>query len=311
MARHTTLSDQDIDVISDNFGLEIIRYQPIDGGAENSSFLLNTRRYDYVLTFYEKKSFAGAEHMVQLLNHLAAHGYHTNQVVPAADGSFVSTYLGKPLTLKTWIPGDTLRETAQKDYRSIGRAIAQLHLIPAPEFLSRVHSYGLEHMPASLDYQADLEYKAWLADMITYLRDHFPAGLPQALIHSDLFDDNIIYHQGQFQAIIDFADACFYPRAYDIGSVLFGACVQAGELDFDRTREVIRGYQEVSALQADERAAIQFFAVYAGAAISAWHYLNTFIRQPADSREDKYKLAAQRTEHIYHIPQAEFNSILE
>jgi len=311
MARHTNLADQDIAVISDKYGFEIIRYQAINGGAENSSFLLNTRSHDFVLTFFEKKSFAGAEHMAQLLNHLAAHGYHTNQVVPAVDGSFVYPYQGKPLTIKTWIPGDTLRDKAQKDYRAIGRAIAQLHQIPAPDFLPREHTYGLQHMPASLDYPADLEYKAWLAGKITYLQDHFPAGLRQALIHGDLFDDNIIYHQGRFQAIIDFGDACNYPQAFDIGSVLFGACMQAGELDLDRAREVLRGYQELNALEPGERAAIQFFAVYAGAAVSAWHYRDNFKRRPADSKNDKYKLAAQRTEHIFHMSRSEFTSILD
>jgi homoserine kinase type II len=307
MARLTNLADRDIAVISSNYGLEIIRYQPVDGGDANSSFLLKVHEDDYVLTFYEKKSFSEVEHMALLLNHLAAHGYYTNQVIPAEGGSFVIFYQDKPVILKKWIHGETLRDTRQKDYRSIGRAIAELHKIPTPKFLPRDHPYGLRSMPASLDHQVDLEYEAWLVDMLSYLQGNFPAGLPQALIHGDLFDDNIIFRQGAFKAIIDFGDACNYHRAYDLGSVLFGACMEHGELDFERSREVLKGYQELVPLEPDECIAVQFFAVYAGAAISAWHYLNSFIRRPADSRNDKYKLAAQRTTNIYHIPQSEFN----
>ena len=309
MARYTQLTDRDAYAIADAYGLKIIRWQPIAGGYENSSFLLNADQGDYVLTFYEKKSIAGAEYNVQLLNHLAEHGYQTNKVVNTIDGNLISAYRGKPLVLKTWIPGATLRDTVQADYRSIGRAVAKLHNIPAPDFLSQEHPYGLRSMPASLGHQGDHEFDDWLEAKLGYIQSNFPAGLTKTLIHSDLFDDNIIFHRGQFQAIIDFGEACFHPRAYDLGSVLNGACMQVGELSLSRAREVITGYQEVSTLQQEELAAIQFFAVYAGAAISAWHYLNTFIRQPADTKEGRYKLAAQRTEHIFRLPPEEFNTV--
>ena len=79
MARLTNLVDADITAISDIYGLEITRCQPIAGGAENSSFLLNARGQDYVLTFYETRSFAKVEKVALLLKHLAEHGYHTNR----------------------------------------------------------------------------------------------------------------------------------------------------------------------------------------------------------------------------------------
>ena len=311
MVNHTHLTESDIAAIAANYLLEISHFQPINGGDENSSFLLNAHQGDYVLTFCEKKSFTEVEHMALLLDHLAAHAYFTNQVIPAQDGSFVSFYQDKPVILKKWIHGETLRDTKQKDYRSIGRAIAELHKIPAPKFLPRDHPYGLRSMRTSLDHQVDLEYENWLVDILSYLQGDYPAGLPRALIHGDLFDDNIIYQQGAFQAIIDFGDACNYYRVYDLGSVLFGACMEDGKLAYERAREVLRGYQEVSALQTDERVTVQFFAVYAGAAISAWHYLNSFIRRPVDSRNDKYKLAARRTMNIFHIDRSEFNSLLD
>ena len=150
-----------------------------------------------------------------------------------------------------------------------------------------------------------------MADKINYLQDHFPAYLPRALIHADLFDDNIIYHQGRFQAIIDFGDSCYYYLAYDLGSVLSGACMKNGKLDFVQARDVITGYQAICELDADERAAIQYFSVYASAAISAWQYVNNKVRRLDEAKKDKYKLAAQRTEHILRIPQTRFKTIFD
>jgi Ser/Thr protein kinase RdoA (MazF antagonist) len=130
------------------------------------------------------------------------------------------------------------------------------------------------------------------------------------MIRGDMFDDNIIYHQGRLQAIIDFGDTCYYPRAYDLGSVLFGAWMRDGALNLEQSREVLKGYQEIITLNPEERSKVQFFAVFAGAAISALHYLNTYIRQPDGSKQNEYKFDAQRTEHIFHLPQATFNKIL-
>lgn len=310
MARLTNLVEADISAISKTYGLEFTRCQPIAGGDENSSFLLNTSNHDYVLTFYEKRAFAEVENIALLLRHLDGHEFHTNRVLPTSQGSYVSKIQGKSFILKTWIPGETLRDTPQEDYRSIGKSIAQLHDILAPAFLPRELRYGLSVMPAALEHSGDLEYEAWLADKIDYLKDNFPAGLPQSFIHGDLFDDNIIFHNGQFEAIIDFGDASQYHRIYDLGSVLFGACMVNDALDFTRAADVINGYQMRIVLEPGEKAAIQFFAVYAGAAISAWHYMHTYLGLARGKRLVKYKLAADRTEHLYNLKPLDFDSLL-
>jgi homoserine kinase type II len=311
MAKLTNLLDADIAAISDIYDLEIKRCQPIDGGDENSSFLLNMGSQACVLTFYEKRSLSGGEQQAELLRYLEVNGFPTNRVLPTSAGSYVPRIQGKPMILKTWIEGETLRDTEQSDFKSIGRSMAQLHAIPAPDFMPGDHPYGLKLISISFDKKVDREYEAWLADKFAYLRDNFPEDLSRALIHGDLFDDNLIYHQGRFQAIIDFGDACHYTRAYDLGSVLFGACMVDGRLDLERAIGVLEGYQSRTKLEEGEQAALQFFAVYAGAAISAWHYLHTYLGKPAEKRLDKYRLAAARTDHLSTLSAQVFASLLK
>ena len=311
MAKLTILDHKDIAVIADKYQLQIDRCAPIDGGDENSSFLLNSPEDDYVLTVYEKKSLPEVKQAALMLNHLAEYGYFTNRVIITTDGGSVFDYQGKSIILKTWIPGDTLRDKKQEDYRAVGMAIAELHQIPVPDFLPRDHPYGLGYMPDALGLGVDDEYESWLADKINYLQDHFPAHLPRAIIHADLFDDNIIYNQGRFQAIIDFGDACCYYKAYDLGSVLSGACMENGKLDFVQARDVLTGYLAICEVEADELVAIQYFSVYAGAAISAWQYVNNNVRRLDEAKKDKYKLAAQRTEHLFRIPRRRFETIFD
>jgi homoserine kinase type II len=310
MARLTELSDTEIAAVARLYDLEVTRYQAIRGGDENSSFMLKGGDQNYVLTFYEKRPLEGVETLANLLNHLAGNGYHTNRAIATRDGGFVPEFKGKPMLLKTWIAGRTLRDTEQSDFRSIGRSLAELHQVPAPGFLPRDHPYGLTLMPRSCEHGVDQDYEKWLADKIAYLESNYPPDLPKAFIHGDLFDDNIIYKQGEFQAIIDFGEACHYTRAYDLGSVLFGSCMVDSRLDVEHAREVMEGYRSLISLEAQERGAIHFFAVYAGAAISAWHYRHTFLGKPDGERLDKYLAAAGRTDHLFSLKPALFETFL-
>ena len=309
MARFTKLVDTDAAAIADIYDLDLVHYRPIHGGAANSSYLLKTGERAYVLTFFEKRSLQGGKQLGSLLVHLTEHGFHTNHMVPTGDSRYVAEYLGKPMILKTWIKGETLRDSQPRDFQSLGKAIAQLHQIPSPDFLPIDHPYGLKYMPSALGRGDDQEYEAWLADKIAYLHNNFPAGLPKSLLHGDLFDDNILYHQGKFQAIIDFGDACNYTRAYDLGSVLFGACMVEGKLDVERAAGVMRGYLSSITLEPEEKDSLQFFSVYAGAAISAWHYRHTFHEQPLHQGGKRYQAAAERTDHLLGLKASVFRSL--
>lgn len=78
MARHTILTDADIAAITKIYGLEITRFEPIDGGDANSSFLLNSLKSDYVLTIYEKKTLTEVDRMALMLKRLAEYEYYTD-----------------------------------------------------------------------------------------------------------------------------------------------------------------------------------------------------------------------------------------
>lgn len=89
--------------------------------------------------------------------------------------------------LKTWIPGKTLRDSAQIDSRSIGMAIPDLHQMPAPPSMRSEHPYGLNSMADSCGYKADLEYATWLAKKVAYLQENLPGDLPQSINQDDIY----------------------------------------------------------------------------------------------------------------------------
>lgn len=311
MAQYTQINEQDIRIIANRYRININDFTPIEAGEANSSFLLDSDEKRYILTICDGKSLSEVDKLAKVLIQLANHGYLTSRVCFTADGTPVTKLDGKPAMLKTWLPGTTLRDQEQGDYRPIGQAIARLHNIPVPDGLPDDLPYGLARMSNAIGKGIDCEYEQWLVHKINHISETLPVGLPKGFIHGDLFADNILYQQGESVAIIDFEDACNYYLAYDLGSALFGSCIKDRKLDFKRSRDLINGYIGIRQLSEQEWCSIQFFAVYAGAAISAWHYLAHNVYHPDSKKSTKHALSVQVTEYISNIPKDEFLQMLE
>ena len=48
------------------------------------------------------------------------------------------------------------------------------------------------------------EFEAWATRRMAYLEQRIPPGLPQGLIHGDVFYDNVLFEGQKLAAIIDF-----------------------------------------------------------------------------------------------------------
>ena len=306
MARYMQLQNTDIEKIAGYYGLTVVNFEPIEGGAGNSSYLLQTRQGSYVLTVFDDKSWAEVVSIGRLLLHLAEYKFPTTRLLAPTKGGVASMYRGKPVLLKAYIVGQVCRDLDETILASIGAAMAHLHQVPAPDFLPDHHPYGRQVFATVIGQNINSEYENWLAGRLTYLEQHLSPELPQGLIHGDLFYDNVLVKENEFRAIIDFEESCHYYKAFDLGMGILGLCTEKRTVALDKARRLVMGYQQVRMLGVREQKALQLFVEYAAIATSFWRFWKYNIHTPVTEKANTHWQMVRLAEAIADIPKARF-----
>ena len=114
------------------FGLgELVAFQPISAGIENSNYFVTLDRgdepFEYVLTLLEGFSFAEAPYFSRILSALHQQGLPVAAPVPTLDGMTSTSFCGKPTFLCPRLPGRHLEQGDSSACQQIGRFIAASH----------------------------------------------------------------------------------------------------------------------------------------------------------------------------------------
>jgi len=311
MAKYTSLETYEIHSLAKRYGIKVSDSHLIEAGDGNSSCFLDNSGRKYVLTISDNRPLEDVINMVRLLDFLAEYDFPASRVVPLLDGEKVTVYREKPVILKSYIPGETIRDIPEKGLYTLGLTLARLHQIPAPDFIPQTHSFGLDTFSGAMGLNFDVEFEDWLAEKGEWIKKTISPGLPRSLIHCDVSWDNIIFLNGEFQGLIDFEDACEFFKVYDLSSAFYGMCMDDGVLDFEKASKILRGYQEIRPLDEDERSMLQLFAVYVPVALSAWRYMKYNLYNPIEEKKNKHLETAAIAEMIQALPPEEFNQLFD
>jgi homoserine kinase type II len=306
MATYTQLYQEDIEQITKQYNLDIESFSSIDGGAGNSSYRLKSKERDFVLTVFDEKSYEEVIDLGELLLLLEKYRVPTTRTIPMIDGTIIAKHRAKPVMIKEYIVGEVYENIDRKMLIELGRNLAKIHQIPPPEYLPKKHSYGLESFSSLITVAIDIPYETWLKREFETLQQNIGDELPKALIHGDLFYDNVLFLDKEFQAIIDFEEACIYYRIFDIGMAIIGLCSHEKNIDLDRVQALIAGYQEINKLELIEKESLQVFTAYAATATSSWRFWKYNINLPKSDKSHKHWEMAKLSQKINMIDKEKF-----
>ena len=307
MALYAQLDRSAVEGLARRFGIgDITAFSVMDGGRENTNYCVETSSARYVLTLWDQKSLQQATNLATLLVYLADRGIRTSRVVVPPNEPIVVLHGEKPVMLKRYVDGEVTANLSGNLLVQLGEEMALLHEIPAPSYLPQSFPYGRSHFPEVTNSNLGHPFIDWLSEKMSYLQKRIPQHLPMALIHGDVFFDNVIVQDDQLMAIIDFEEACHYYRSFDLGMAIIGACRDRKGISFEKAGRFIQGYQKETTLQSIERKTLKTFAVYAAVATSYWRFRQYHLRRPEPELYDSHVEMQTLADVISKYPDSRF-----
>ncbi|MBT9503899.1 MAG: homoserine kinase [Burkholderiaceae bacterium] len=237
----------------------------IKAGIENTNYFLTTEAGEWVLTVFERLTFAELPFYLQLMKHLARHGIPVPDPQANASGEILLSVAGKPAAVVNKLAGGHQLAPDLFHCEQLGAMLARMHLAAQDFELYQPNLRGLpwwtETVPVVLPHvtaeqaellSSELAYQQTLAASATY------AELPRGPIHADLFRDNAMFEglpgREQLTGFFDFYFAGVDAWLFDIAVCINDWCIDlaTGRLDEARAQVLVNAYAKVRPLNGAE-----------------------------------------------------------
>ena len=171
---------------------------------------------------------------------------------------------------------------------------------------------GIERFNEVEQYALNSSFDLWLKSTANYIDKHLTADLPKAFIHSDIFASNVIINDKNTKAtIMDFEEASYNYRLFDIAILTISLCSKHGSIDFSRVSLIIKGYTSVTKITDEEKQALQPLIVYAAAGVALWRHKNFNYIAPDNNLKDSYLNMKNLADNVRDMPSTYFKLLHE
>ncbi|MDM8566297.1 homoserine kinase [Candidatus Halobeggiatoa sp. HSG11] len=254
MSVYTSVEQHQLEEFLTHYELgNLITYQGINSGIENTNYFVTTSAGKFVLTLFESLGHEELPYFLNLMAYLADHNIPTAHPLSDLTGNYLRQLNGKPAALVQKLAGNTdVKIPTIAQCLELGEFLGNLHFV-SPEFtLHRNNERGphwwkvtaervLPHMPP---YDAKL-----LRKEMDFQYHYQHISLPKGVIHADLFRDNALFDGDKLCGVIDFYYACNDVLIYDVAVTVNDWCsLPSGDLDAERVQAFFDSYNKVRPL---------------------------------------------------------------
>lgn len=250
MSVFTPVSREQLEAFLDGFALgRLVDFSGIAGGSENSNFFVATEQGEYVLTLVERGPVADLPFFIELLEHLHQAGLPVPYAITDRQGLALHRLNQRPALLQPRLAGKHVEQPDPAHCQAVGQMLAHLHNATASSSLERISDRGLAWMLETgrrlHDRISDRAIHHLVAELLTQIEQwqaHYP-GFTRAILHADLFRDNVLFDGHHLSGLIDFYNAHSGWTLYDVAITVNDWCLSAEQqLDPTRTQALLAGY---------------------------------------------------------------------
>ncbi len=269
MAVYTEVNDEELERFLERYGIgDLMSFKGIAEGVENTNYMLHTTSGSFILTLYEKRvDTADLPFFLGLMEHLAERGVSCPLPVRDSAGNNLNELCGRTAALITFLEGFCIKRPQPTHCAELGRALARFHLAGNGFPLSRTNALGPPGWPPLFSGFADdadqiaAGLRGEIETEINWLATSWPTGLPEGVIHADLFPDNVFFISDKLSGVIDFYFACNDFLSYDIAICINAWCFEDDySFNVTKARALLKSYNDGRQLTDEECAALPILA---------------------------------------------------
>ncbi len=260
MAVFTRVTETDISAWLSDYSLGVLQeLQGIPAGIENTNYFVTTSNGRFVLTLFEKLTATELPFYLDLMAHLSRHGIPCPAPMANRHNQFLGNLNGKPACIVSRLTGKSNLQPETAHCAAVGAMLGQMHVAGQSFGSAMVDPRGHAwRASAARQVQRFLTAQdAALLESEVALHTAQPlSGLPQGVIHADLFRDNVLMDGARVGGLIDFYFACSGNLLYDVAITVNDWCMAPDrKLDADKTRALLGAYHVARPFTAAEAAA--------------------------------------------------------
>src|SRR5271170_2534135 len=261
MAVYTDVAAEDLGRFLAGYDIgELLAYKGIAEGVENSNFLVHSGGGNYILTLYERRvAERDLPFFLALMGHLASRGITCPQPVKNRAGKMLGKLAGRPAAIVTFLDGLWIRRPSAAHCAALGAALAHLHLAGADFAMRRDNALSVTGWRQLYEgcreraHKVERNLETLVAAELEVLERDWPRGLPQGVIHADLFPDNVFFLADKLSGLIDFYFACTDTLVYDVAICLNAWCFESDHsYNVTKGRALLASYAKARPLSHEE-----------------------------------------------------------
>ena len=274
MAVYTKLNKENIiSILSDYQIGNLVEFQGIQDGIENTNYFIKTKKGKFILTIFENRvDPQDIPFFINLMRYLNQNNFTSPNPVENRNRNILNTFKTKQYIIVNFLEGKPRVKISSNDCYMLGDLIGNLQNKSKNFSLIRKNSLSLEgcnkifqNCKNTISEKEINILSDGLYDLIENSLENciknWPNHLPKGIIHGDLFPDNVFFLNNKVSGVIDFYFSCVDIKIYEIAIVINAWCFdQHNTLNIEKVKNLIKGFILHNNLTKDELFSLNILA---------------------------------------------------
>ena len=264
MAVYTLIDKKDIEHLFHEIG-EITDLIGITEGVENTNYLIKiNNNKKFIFTIFEKRTKASdLPFFHEAMNEFKNNGINCPIAIDIKEQN-IFNIKDKPCAIYSFIEGSQIKSINEKNLNSLASFLSNIHKVGVKSKLKRENNmlkpswnYIIKKFD---DYKGShINELKEIKSEILNLEDKFPSNMRQALIHADLFKDNIFFKNDEVCGLIDFFFTCSDSIVYDLATFINAWFFENNNFDENNFRLFMVSYLRQMEWEDEEKKYLNFY----------------------------------------------------